>query len=131
MLYTDGTTPATTEQIKTALAESIAADKTAEREASAQVVQDYIDADAKLTDSGITAEADALDEACAVVQFNAAILSEATERGALNKGAYAMITQIGVGDKKRQTVAPLGFRATPAQCIAHLAQLSALLPSVA
>jgi len=68
-LYTDGTIQATTEQIETALAESIAADKLAEREAAAATVQAYIDADAKLSAAGFVASADALDDAYVVVTF--------------------------------------------------------------
>ena len=68
-LYTDGTTKATTDEITTALAESQAADNTAEREATATELQAIIDADEKLKAVGVTAVADEADEQWVAVQL--------------------------------------------------------------
>ena len=68
-LYTDGTTKATTDEITTALAESQAADNTAEREATATELQAVIDADEKLKAASITAVADEKDPQWVAVQL--------------------------------------------------------------
>ena len=68
-LYTDGTTKASTDEITTALADSQAADITAERDETAAELQTWIDADEKLKAAGVTAVADEVDEQWVVVQL--------------------------------------------------------------
>ena len=68
-LYTDGTTKATTDEITTALADSQAADSVTARETTAAELQTWIDADEKLKAAGVTAVADAIDDAAVVVQL--------------------------------------------------------------
>ena len=68
-LYTDGTTKASTEEITTALADSQAADITAERDETAAELQAFIDADEKLTTAEVTAVADDKDSQWVAVQL--------------------------------------------------------------
>ena len=119
MLYTDGTTPATTEQIETALVESIAADKTAEREAAAAIVQAYIDADAKLSAAGFLASADALDDAYVVVTFP-------TDAGlpAFYAAAASEIVQTHGGT---YVTAPYVVRQSKGKWAGHLARIASAL----
>jgi len=119
MLYTDGTIQATTEQLETALAESIAADKLAEREASAQEIQDYIDADAKLLAAGFVASADALDETCVVVTFPT---DESTP--AFYAAAASEIVQTHGGT---YITAPYVVRQSKGKWVGHLSRIASAL----
>ena len=57
-LYTDGTTPATTEE----LAAAVATDYVAAREATATEIQEIIDTDSNLTSAEIVASTDEIDK---------------------------------------------------------------------
>ena len=91
-------------------------------------MQAYIDADAKLTDSLITAGVDGESMYFVVIQFNPGILAESSERGRACRGALGLITGPGIGGPPREAVGTLGFRCSSDQAISHLTYLSALLP---
>ena len=109
----------TKEEIETALAESIAADKTAEREAAAADIQAYIDADAKLSAAGFVASADALDEVWVVVTFP-------TDAGlpAFYAAAASEIVQTHGG---KYVTAPYVVRQSKAKWISHLNRIASAL----
>ncbi len=95
---------------------------------TATAVQDFIDADPKLADALIVAEADDISHYYVKIQFNAGVLAESSERGIACRGALGLITGPGVGGPPREAVGQLGFRCSSDQAISHLTYLSALLP---
>jgi hypothetical protein len=117
---------ASTEEIEAALVESKAADKVAERQATADEVQAYINGDPKLTVCWIVASPDK-DPAFVVITFDPDILAEDSKKGGICAGALAVITTPGIGANVREKVGDYGFRAEKDAAIAHLYSISAQL----
>jgi hypothetical protein len=138
MLYTDGTTPATLEQVEEERVALIAADKLAEREANASEVQEFIDtykndpADAdylvRLSNAKITATPDDKDSTFVVINFDPVIIVADTAEGGVCRGSLAVITKMGTADTpKREAVGATGFRCSKGDAIKHLMSISTLL----
>lgn len=123
MLYTDGTTEATKEEVQGRLTEIDLEESVAERQASADQVQALIDADPKLAARGLTVAADELDHVC----VRLTVPADTGDGPLFWKGVHAVL----VDAYGAQAISADTVRVRMAKVPSHLAFISNQLPDPA